>query len=498
MIAIQMTFPAGRFHATPWGRHVNEADIEWPPSPWRLIRGLIATWHRKGDHERFPESGIKKLTGCLSETLPSYHLPVVRHAHARHYMPVAGNKKSLIFDAFALVDRQAPLVTVWPDTGLDENQAALLDDLLAKLGYLGRAESWVSAVRLNEWQGGFNCYPAGEIETRPEEEIESVVLYAPYSPSDYQAHRERLIRENDLGGRITGKTKKILATLPENLMDAISLDTGYLQAVGWSAPPAARQVRYLRPYHVLNGETYRMVPLSRPVPARSARLRLVGKPLPRIEDAVRIGETFRKALIHLMDQRMKMEVPPVISGHGLAAGNAHNHAFFLPEDADRDGYIDHIHLHVPDGIPIPALSAVSRRLDKLWLDNGQEWEVIFDNAGDRIGLLDAVATVWRSETPYLHPWHKKKKFGLEDQILKECQLRGLPTPTIEQMAAIPVGRSERPRSPLHFRRFRSKRGLSQPDRQGCFLMLHFPVPIKGPLALGFGCHFGLGLFIPEP
>jgi len=47
---------------------------------------------------------------------------------------------------------------------------------------------------------------------------------------------------------------------------------------------------------------------------------------------------------------------------------------------------------------------------------------------------------------------------------------------------------------LDFRRFRSKRGLEQPDRQGSMLRLEFPEPVGGPVALGFGCHFGLGLF----
>jgi CRISPR-associated protein Csb2 len=36
MLALAFTFPAGRYHATPWGRHVNEADVAWPPEPWRI------------------------------------------------------------------------------------------------------------------------------------------------------------------------------------------------------------------------------------------------------------------------------------------------------------------------------------------------------------------------------------------------------------------------------------------------------------------------------
>jgi CRISPR-associated protein Csb2 len=29
MLAIAFTFPGGRYHGTPWGRHVNEADVAW-------------------------------------------------------------------------------------------------------------------------------------------------------------------------------------------------------------------------------------------------------------------------------------------------------------------------------------------------------------------------------------------------------------------------------------------------------------------------------------
>ncbi|MDQ3151354.1 MAG: type I-U CRISPR-associated protein Cas5/Cas6, partial [Actinomycetota bacterium] len=42
-----LTFPRGRYRATPWGRHVNEGAVELPPSPWRLLRALYATWRTR-------------------------------------------------------------------------------------------------------------------------------------------------------------------------------------------------------------------------------------------------------------------------------------------------------------------------------------------------------------------------------------------------------------------------------------------------------------------
>ena len=50
MTTIRLTFPAARYHATPWGRHVNEGVPEWPPSPYRLLRALYDVWQRKCFH----------------------------------------------------------------------------------------------------------------------------------------------------------------------------------------------------------------------------------------------------------------------------------------------------------------------------------------------------------------------------------------------------------------------------------------------------------------
>src|SRR5699024_8061864 len=94
--------------------------------------------------------------------------------------------------------------------------------------------------------------------------------------------------------------------------------------------------------------------------------------------------------------------------------------------------------------------------------------------------------------PYLHPWHAKKRFGIEDQLRRECRIRGLPEPEITALPHVSI--RGRHRRPVHFHRFRTKRGLTQPDTRGSFWRLSFPEPVEGPIALGFGCHYGLGLF----
>src|SRR5690606_4914645 len=131
MIAIAFRFPAGRYHATPWGRHVNEADVEWPPSPWRILRALIATWHRKADQERYPETLLQGLIERMAEVLPHYRLPPGVRAHTRHYMPQGKpGETSLVFDAFVRLDAQAELIAAWPGLDLSAEERELLAALL--------------------------------------------------------------------------------------------------------------------------------------------------------------------------------------------------------------------------------------------------------------------------------------------------------------------------------------------------------------------------------
>ena len=82
MIVLSLQFPAGRFHGTPWGRHVNEGAVEWPPSPWRLLRALLATWHAKASEIR--EDTVRRLLDRLAEAPPAFTLPRSSLGHTRH------------------------------------------------------------------------------------------------------------------------------------------------------------------------------------------------------------------------------------------------------------------------------------------------------------------------------------------------------------------------------------------------------------------------------
>lgn len=492
MLALAFTFPAGRYHATPWDRHVNEGTVAWPPEPWRILRSLIATWHHKIKNDgKHCATTLESLIETLAADLPEYKLPAASHSHTRHYMPqFAAGKTSLIFDAFTAVDRTDPLGVVWPNVNLSDDQRSLLDDLLAVMGYLGRAESWVEAKRI-DMAPSANCQPSDNAIDTHTGEIKGdlVTLYAPLPSAEYQALRARFLVDKKA-------QKKLGATLPETLLDALSVDTSDLRKLGWSQPPAARKVSYLLPLDALRPKP--VVRRTQASQATAINFILCGKPLPRVEDTLRIGELMRIATMGQCKHAFGEDsIPSVFSGHDLPEGNRHRHAFYAPWDSNGDGRIDRVLVYVPDGMSDAEQRALAT-VQRLWERGGTEWRLVLEGIGthDVGAALTRSSTVWESVTPYLHPWHIKKRFGIEDQIRRECRERGIPEPfSIETFDEVDVGRG-RGRRPIHFHRFRSRRGLTQPDRAGRFHRLVFREPVAGLLALGFGCHYGLGLFRP--
>jgi CRISPR-associated protein Csb2 len=140
MLAIEMRFPAGKYHATPWNRQVNEGAAEWPPSPWRILRALISTWYHKLEAE-IEENIILKIIEKLS-TPPQFSLPSASLGHTRHYMPLYREATTMVIDTFAAIDSESRLIIAWPEVDLSSEEKSALSMLLDRMGYLGRAESW--------------------------------------------------------------------------------------------------------------------------------------------------------------------------------------------------------------------------------------------------------------------------------------------------------------------------------------------------------------------
>src|SRR5262249_55013582 len=154
MPTLKLRFPGGRYHATPWGHHVNEGLIEWPACPWRLLRALIACGFSSQGWTEIPLLAGQFIQK-LARVLPSYQLPEASAAHSRHFMPLGVLAKgreqtTLVFDTWANLG-DGELLIHWP-CKLNEEEAVLFGQLATSLGYLGRSESWVEAELIEEKQ----------------------------------------------------------------------------------------------------------------------------------------------------------------------------------------------------------------------------------------------------------------------------------------------------------------------------------------------------------
>ena len=549
MFALIFEFPANRYHATLWGHHVNEVRVPWPPEPWRILRALIASYKRKGNRALWQESDLNTLICALVENLPSYRLPkAVVHTHTRHYMPLQRDKKSLVFDAFLQLPEGEKLVAVWPDLELDSNIFEFASHLAEGIGYLGRAESWADCTATNNWTPEENdliCHPA--LGTTEKTAGNPVRVIAPLSASDYAAERVRLMAEFEQRLRDEAKAsdknpptdrmleKKRLQefgpTLPELLVDALALDTGDYLKYGWNRPPASREVMYFVPEisqsvtspHYGSRQDFKTQTKDTTV----ARYLLAGKPLPRIEDTVKIGEVMRLAALSKFGWetvestgRRKPKAPPVISGRDPEGkplrNSSHSHAFWLPEDADGDGWIDHITVYAPEGLSTDVRLKLDQ-LTRLWTKGGTadeesgeipsslEWRLALEGFGcpkdfSASSKILGTGRIWVSVTPFLATGHLKSQ-GYQGEIRRLLKRREiLPEHLVsdvqtEVLRGIRIGGADR--RTTHFHRFRSQGQEKQTDSQGAFLRLSFPEPISGPLSLGYACHFGLGMFALE-
>lgn len=518
MIAITFHFTGGRCHATPWGRHVNEGLVEWPPSPWRILRSLIACYHRKGRHlsEPMVQSVIEKMTA-----LPGYHLPTASLGHTRHYMPQRdpqGKDKTKVFDAFAAVSE--PLVVIWPEVHLDAEERRVLGTLLQSLSYLGRAESWVEARLLEEWSGEVNCYP---LEEGIPAGREAVSLLAAEVPDDYLAWVESTAPVAvAAGGSRRGRGSKTATLVPPDLWTALHAETGTLQQQGWSAPPGSRWVEYARPSDAFQVTYEPQQASGKALHPTVARFALAGAVLPRLTDAVALGERMRQALMAhtrgVADSGLALALFSGRASDGTPLDGDHSHAFFLAADDDGDGRIDHITVHVPAGLPRQAQVVLSR-LRTLWGAGGHDIFAVLVGMGqpENYGGFDviegrtpqlAAARVWVSRTPYLLTRHPKAyrngrpKLGAdglqidgpEAQLRAELTNRGFPAPVrVESVRHTEMGGKQV--RWLEFRRERRTGGGRLASPVGYGFRLTFAEPVRGPIALGYGCHFGLGQFI---
>jgi CRISPR-associated protein Csb2 len=497
MVSIAIRFLAGRYHATGWDHHVNEGLPEWPPAPFRILRALTAASYRLDP--RPSQDEVIVLLNALSAD-PVYALPPTSQGHTRHFMPTY-RTTTKVFDSFIAVgdgagERSGEIVVSWPGVKLGPQETELLVRLLGALGYLGRAESWVECELVDDANSPANTRPLA-----PDESVDHETrLLACESPASYESWRRGFLAADP-------KTK---FPPPASLWEVLHTDTGRLHAEGWSSPPGTRWVRYGFDAHPFRCSLRRAAARAGSIKPTIARYALHSSVLPRIVEALSIGERMRQALMaHSRDEAG--------ISHRLFLGRddtgaplkGQRHAFFLPEDADGDGFVEHIVVWARDGFD-PRSERALRSVERLWGNSGHEIWLVLANIGatSDIGTskrspLPGASTVigpgtrWRSVTPFVPQRHTKLRGGRwidspEDQLRRSLEQLGL-TPT--HISPLPEARVAG--SALAWHRFRRRRltgGGSLGDGRGVGFELSFAESVSGPIAVGYGAHFGLGCF----
>lgn len=524
MIHLEFRFPGGRYHATPWGHHVNEGLVEWPPSPWRLVRAFIATAYTKlGVTDPVSlEHPLRKLVAALAAQTPSYLAAPCPATHSRHYMPLGGKdgKTTLVLDTCAVPGAE-PLIVSWA-VELDEVCLELLNQIVGAMGYLGRAESWVEGRfipatpdvpddhHMTPHTDGMSKGPGWE----------QTSLLAPTSADEYARLFEEFSRQVDATDPLPEGKKKpatallnkratALAPYPTDLFDCLTRDTSFLQMHGWSQPPGSRRVLYWRPSHSLTTAPARTArSVIEPKPVEAVLLALASdtrrhEVLPLLSRALPQAELLHRSLASKVGNGLPVACP-VLTGKDAAGtplkGHRHLHIIPLNLDASEPGRLDHFLLWAPMGIDAQAQLAIFA-VRKTYTKGGEK-PLFVTVAG--MGSLQnfqpllgkkalGSSRVWISRTPFVPPRFVKKRGvnSLEGQVLSELASRSL-SAKVELLTRDEI--TER-----HLHRFvRLRRAGEKQPPQDCFygLRLTFEEPFHGPLALGYASHFGLGLFAP--
>lgn len=504
-IFIEQTFPLGRFHATPWKAFpYDDPHGEWPPSPWRLLRAVIARSYQLERETGAPNDDVRKqLVQAFAQSSISWHLPEFtwRGPGLRQYQPAkfekvpAGdqNKKpgkmtyntTKVQDNFWLMPPDAEPI-LWR---LESEQwllpvQKLLAACLDRMTYFGRAESITSARLLNRepTNPSTNCFLT---ETRSET---SVPILCP---------------------RADATMKQILMTTDDK---AVADST---------EPPGAVWKFAIRPQRSAVKPRNIMIQLRNSDSLKLMQFAIGSRVAPTVDSIVVLTQQFRERTIRafLGDSWKNVQ----------KAGDVESlNAVSRLSGKDADGKAIRGHRHAYYGIWFPKNERPARLL--VWRREKPfdelEQKALLAAAESPIGIifkksdkpdpwtihlvpLDSAVPPpdgfdrktrfhsWQSAIPYVPPprhvfnrrGEVKPGESVPEQIDRELDRLGLPKRRIVDFVG--KGRWVKVHQP------NAERGdATNAAKRGFNVKLTFESPTTGPIALGHSSHFGLGLFAP--
>lgn len=464
---LAIRFPLGRYHANPWDRAVNEGATEWPPSPWRMLRALIATWHT-----RWPDLPATTMDGMVEALAdpPVYRTPSAIAGHTRHYLPDLDHRRGeqgstdLTLDSFLKISPADELLVQWA-ADLDDGQREVLGKLAELLPYLGRSESACEARLVDSGP------PPDGSWWRPSNGG-TVRLLAPTRPVSRVALEVT-----------TTEMRKRRRTMPPG-STWVTYEAG-------RADPAAESVRHAEFERV---EAIRFAVLGN-VPLRATNGVLLADEAHR-----EVGRLLGKAGV---DDDRRCEI---LGTDGARTDHAHAHWIPLPDSGDRGASVKYFVVWMPQGLwtdevqAMLSLREVSGRRGAHEISGLPRVALRFQAAGPIQQVapeLCGTASRWRSMTPYLPVRHRKRETPdefLTGDVGTELRYRDKPSAAVTRIEA---GAGLTDRWASEFRRRRVEERLARtPSRLGMGLQIEFREPVDGPLLLGQLSHFGFGIFEP--
>jgi CRISPR-associated protein Csb2 len=502
-LVLRQSFPLGRFHATPW--RINPFDDpygEWPPSPWRLTRAVVARWYqwRREEAGTWPEDELQNLIRALCTSDYCFYLPEQARQSVilRQYQPVefgwnpatkkaAGVRSygtSLTQDNAWCISPNESLFWFVEGDGWRPELADILDRCLERIVYFGRAEALTNICRTDQAHAVAANVALSESKTSGRL-VPVLVPCRDVTLADVERVTQDPLAARNIpqGARLLYARRPPRPSAREALRrEPIRPDTHLIQfALGWAVAPEQRA-------------TVRLTARFRAAVLRNLILTKTKGATAKWSDAP----------VDVRDEVAEMTGKDS-QGEPLRGPRAHAE-FLLWWDGDVP-----IRLLVWRGArPFDKdeqesiLRAAAQELS--WAVAGPDaeaWKIKLVPLDAAVppptGFDGASVTAWRTLTPYVPPRHHlrggkvRESETIDNQIRREIAARGYASSTellsVEEIAPPTWVAVHVPRRQADQRPFIG-------DRRGYLLQIVFSRPIVGPVRLGHSSSFGLGLFSP--
>jgi CRISPR-associated protein Csb2 len=503
-IILKQNFPLGRYHANPWRAFAfDDPHGEWPPSPWRLLRAILArSFQLSRERENACDDDLRqKLVTTFCESKISFQLPTQswRGPGLQQYQPSEFKKIPAAAakpgektynttknkDNFWLVSAETDaLFWSFVSENWTNELLAHFDECLARMTYFGRAESITAIERLK--------------------------------------HEDIIINTNcELKDKRTSTSVPVLCPRVDATFEQVACQTNDDTVANSTTPPGAVWKYAERPSRakpVARQPTRKALPLTQIV-----QFAIGGRVFPSLRYWLRITDKFRGIALRQLAQQLTgnrnakfAELPSetrtkfsLFTGKGAAdsvlAGHQHTAFFLIPDSQGKPSrLICWRNAPFTDQEQTALLAAAEAPL--AWDFGSDDWKLRLVPLPVETPLppdknIFGESSVWETLTPFVPPLHvfgrngkPKNGFEIETQIkniLSDCKLPSarvtLLSPSDAPTQWVKVHRPQR-----------SRNEQTNADKRGFRIRLQFEKSAKGPIYLGHSCHFGLGLFMPVP